>query len=212
MALWSPLRLKVEESALERRLRHLEARLAALGGPQAVPAGAGGGLVSGGRLAESDVLFDPGAGHDHDGENSKQVAGASILNPPWDGMLGAWAKNDISLLGTSDEEIYAAFSKAADDLMSVTLPKAGVLSALSVFLDGDLGGAGDSLTLSVYLNGSASALTLTLAGTAGSDVKGYAAGSVAFAAGSAITVFARKDSGTLASRKLSAFVWGRFTE
>ena len=121
--------------------------------------------------------------------------------------LGAWAKGDISTIGTSDFQLFACHSKDANDEMPV-LPPAGVVTDLTFVLNGDVGGVGDNLVVTLYKNGVATVLAATITGGAGTEYKGSASGSVSFSLLDELTVYAR-EVGNCSARRVSAFLWGR---
>jgi len=126
-------------------------------------------------------------------------------------ILGAWAKNDISGLSNSGngDELFNSWSKGANDLMSQVMPVSGVVTHITLFLDGDVGGSGDNLTITLFKNGSATAMTLVLTGGAGTEYKAYAAsgGPITFAAGDELTIYGKR-TGTLSVRKATINVFG----
>jgi hypothetical protein len=121
-------------------------------------------------------------------------------------ILGSWAREDISTLGGSGapDELFNAWSKGANDLVSFAAGFPGSMRRLHIDLTADVGGAGDDVTAVVYKNGVATAFTVTLAGTAGTDEHVYATaavGTYTFVATDVITIFAYK-TGSPSARKM----------
>lgn len=126
-------------------------------------------------------------------------------------LLGNWCRPDISTLGGADAEIENAGSTAPTKTIAHVMPVAGQLIALSVRLSGDVGAAGNDLIVTVYKNGVATTLTLTIAGAAGTEDKGQGAVTpVTFVAGDLITVQGKKNGAPAAVQAVVA-VWGTFT-
>lgn len=127
--------------------------------------------------------------------------------------LGAWAKGNISLLTGSDSILKNCWTKATTDEIPQVMPAAGTVAYLSGALDGDVGGVGDSLTLTLYKDtGSgmtATALTLVITGGAGTEQ--YASpgtgGPISFNAGDRLAVYG-KVGGSVGARELSVTIWG----
>lgn len=115
--------------------------------------------------------------------------------------LGAWGKENVSLLGTTDEEIFNAWSKGANDLLPRELTGAGTLKAISVTLTAAITGGG-SATFTVYKNGSSTGLTVTISGAA---VKARASVDVSFVDEDLITVFAKR-TGTISNTPTAGVV------
>ena len=161
---------------------------------------------------EGVAIAAPGAGNDNQFIRYQNTgpafvyASASTLT-----LLGAWGKADISTLGAGDAEIDNAFSTAVTRTIADTMPLAGFLRALSVRLSADVGAAGNDLVVTVYKNGSATALTVSVVGAAGTEQSAQAAVTpIAFAAGDTVTVQAKKN-GAPAAVQAVVQVWGFFT-
>lgn len=125
-------------------------------------------------------------------------------------MLGAWTHADISTLAVGDAEIGNSFAAAAAVLIANPMPRSGSFSGLTVKLTGDVGGAGNDLIVTVYKNGVASAVTVTILGGAGVENEATIMTTpVTFVATDDITVQA-KIVGTPAAVRAVAVVWGAF--
>lgn len=161
---------------------------------------------------QGGAITAAGAGNDkqfirwNNGGLTYEYAFASTLS-----LLGNWCRPDISTLGGADAEIENAGSTAPTKTIAHVMPVAGQLTALSVRLSGDVGAAGSDLIVTVYKNGIATTLTLTITGAAGTEDKGQATVTpVTFAAGDLVTVQAKKNGAPAAVQAVVA-VWGTFT-
>lgn len=124
------------------------------------------------------------------------------------GVLGVWTSTDISALGTSDVELNNTLTAETNVALSNPMPQAGRLRALSVRLSGDVGAAGNDLVVTCYKNGVATALTVTLAGGAGTEDEAVVTVTpISYAAGDDIAVYA-KEVGTCAAVRAVVIVWG----
>lgn len=132
------------------------------------------------------------------------------------GVLCAWAKDDISLLTTSgtnpNDELFAAWSKGANDRQDIVMPAEGQCDYISFTLNGDVGGVGEDLEIELWKNGSATGMLTTLAGGAGTEVEAYttSGGPVAFVAGDNLTLYGKR-TGSVGARRVQAVLWGKFT-
>lgn len=112
-----------------------------------------------------------------------------------DTPLGRYTRASISGIATSDTLTPSV--GAGGNNINVTPPPlyAGYLTGIAIRYDGNVSGAGGSHILTVYLNGVATGITLTVTG---SVAVGYTSGltPVAFAAGDRIDLYDRR-SGTL---------------
>lgn len=153
----------------------------------------------------------PGASQDrqslrwNNGTPAYEFARFSTLN-----LLGSWTKADISTLGAADAEIDNSFSNAATKTIANPMPADGAITTLSVILSGDVGGAGVSVTFTLYNNGVATAITGAVTGAAGTE-DGFTTvfTPVTFSQGNRITVKA-KIVGAVAAVQAVVTVWGYF--
>lgn len=112
--------------------------------------------------------------------------GTGVVRVPF----GAWAKGNLSLLSTTPgDELDQSWSKGANDTTPMIPSAAAHLTVIKVSCENAPTGA--DVTFTVYKNGVATALAVTL--TAGNDTA-VATGSVAFAAEDLITVFAYRSA------------------
>lgn len=123
--------------------------------------------------------------------------------------LGAWAKNDVSVVTTvaPGEELFNSWSKGANDMLGRVLTGSGNLTAIGVTMDAAITGGG-SCDFIAYLNGTATALTVTLSG---SETKDYSTGSVAYVAGDLLTVYALRTGTISNTPKVVVVVEGNYS-
>lgn len=107
--------------------------------------------------------------------------------------IGVWGVADVSALTTSDVESPNAWTQGST-VLGVQMPGAGTIEWLSILTSGDLGAAGQNLTVTVYRNGVATALSGTLSGGAGTETKLLQGVQVTFSQADVITVFAKRVS------------------
>jgi hypothetical protein len=84
-------------------------------------------------------------------------------------VLGCWGVASIAALGGVAAEIPNTWSVGGAANIPITPFGDFFMWGMGVMLSGDMGGVGDSLTVTVYKNGVATGLTFTLNGTAGAD-------------------------------------------
>ena len=122
------------------------------------------------------------------------------------GPLGAWGKDNSATLGVTDEEIFNVWTKKADNQVPRILSGAGTLKALCVTMDAVITGGG-SVTATAYLNGVATALTITVS----TEQNKTATGSVAFAAQDLLEVWAKRTGTISNTPSLEVVVEGSYT-
>ena len=132
-------------------------------------------------------------------------------------LLGTWGVDSISAdLGAADAEIESGIAAVANIEIGLKLPNvAGTLEHITVTLSGDVGGVGDNVIFTAYKAASggayaATALTVTVTGTAGTDQENDASSSVAFTARDRITVYGRKEGSPTAGVRALVALWGKF--
>lgn len=149
-----------------------------------------------------------------DGTDASWTNIGSLANTS--GVLCAWAKDDVSLLSTTgtdaNDELFAAWSKGANDRISIVAPVAGQCDYISFTLGGDIGGSGKDLEIELWKNGSATGMKTTLTGGAGTEDEAYTTtgGPITFAAGDNLTLYGKR-TGAVNSVKVQAVLWGKFT-
>jgi|GEM_PF-6796508 len=138
------------------------------------------------------AITQPGSGEDtwvprynHGGTNLAWSKASSIAT------LGVWGTADISALTTSDVEQPNVWTPGSTN-HGVQIPDGGTLEWLSILLPSDIGAAGNNLTVTVYVNGVASALAATLNGGAGTETKVLAGTTVSITQASIVTVQAKR--------------------
>ncbi len=163
-----------------------------------VPAANLGGDVTGAAGANTVVKIrarpipQPGATEDrkvprYDHSTTAMVWSASTSLA----TLGVWGTSDISALTTSDVEQPNVWTPGSTN-HGVQVPDSGTMEWLSVLLPSDIGAAGNNLTVTVYKNGVATALTVTLNGGAGTETKVLAGTTVSVNQADIITVQAKR--------------------
>lgn len=127
--------------------------------------------------------------------------------------LGAWARDSIQSVGTSGDgdEMFNTWAKGANDTIQNGMPAAGSVAYLTIDTAGDMGDAGDVVTAKLYKNGSATALTVTLTGDAGTVMHARSSGSpISFAQGDTLTIYCVK-SGSPKNTPGHVIPWGSFS-
>lgn len=125
-------------------------------------------------------------------------------------LLGTWGRFDISTLASgADTEIINTNTVGATGILGATMPFAGFVTDLSINLPSDIGGAGANLIATVYKNGVATSLTITLAGAGGTETKKSGSISVPFVANDVLTVYAQ-IAGSPNAIQCLVNVWGFF--
>lgn len=105
--------------------------------------------------------------------------------------LGVWGTTDISALTTSDVEQPNVWTVGSTN-HGVQVPDSGTMEWLSILLPSDIGAAGNDLTVTVYKNGVATALTGGIAGGAGTETKVLIGTTVSVNQADIITVQAKR--------------------
>jgi hypothetical protein len=123
--------------------------------------------------------------------------------------IGTWTIPDVSALTGTDAEIANTLLAAARSFFPIA---PGTANIWQLRLSADIGGVGDSLTFTVYKNGSASPLTRTYPGGAGTEIgENGSGGAVTWIADTdAITMFAKK-AGAPAAVTAHITIWGYWT-
>jgi hypothetical protein len=123
--------------------------------------------------------------------------------------IGVWGVADVSALTTSDVESPNAWSQGSQ-VIGVQMPAAGAIEWLDILTSGDVGAVGQNLTVTVYKNGVATALSGTLSGGAGTETKLLQGVQVTFNQADLITVQAKRVSTPNAvSATFTLFGWFR---
>lgn len=105
--------------------------------------------------------------------------------------LGVWGTADISALTVADVEQPNVWTPG-NTLHGVQVPDSGTMEWLSILLPSDIGAAGNNLTVTVYKNGVATALTGGIAGGAGTETKVLIGNTVTVNQADIITVQAKR--------------------
>jgi hypothetical protein len=121
------------------------------------------------------------------------------------------SRNDIQNFGTTGDGnvLFNPWMRDQNEAIPMVMPLGGALLGITVQLNGDVGGVGDNITITLYRNGGPEALTVTLTGGAGTEQYAFDTGGIAFDAGDILELYGLK-SGSVAARTCIAVAWGAF--
>ena len=128
--------------------------------------------------------------------------------------LGAWARESLNNLPTgAADELFNPWTHSGalgnEDRIGNLFATAGTIRELAVLLTGDIGGSdGDTLTITVYKNGVATAAAVTITASGGTDDRGTWTGNIAFAANDLITCYGIRSASLAGAISIHAVVRG----
>jgi hypothetical protein len=118
--------------------------------------------------------------------------------------FGGWSRLDISTIGLGDTIMPRVGGAGTNVNVGYVMPCAGIITGISVYYTGNVDTGSDQHVLTVYKNGVATGVTLTVTGAVSSGY--FFTGSETFAAGDKIDLYDKRN-GPLSGVACQAAVW-----